>query len=254
VSPRLEARGGLRRRIADSAAHVPNSHYGGAFRYQPQRPPSIAGRHRALFRGIVGAHHDSNAHAHVSFSKPTFFQNRARWGQNEHEQPVDAVTKFSRLCPKDAWWVAGAEARALSRRLRRAGVLAAMLAGGVSSSSCNDLTDPLPGIAGTYTYQSRSADFVSLNRNGVVTFEDFDRRTASFAGTFDFTDDAGRHITGSLLGAFVTRDHIYFRFLNSHFEFHEANYALGRANGEIFVQGIQYEPTGSTFTLVRRTP
>jgi hypothetical protein len=100
-------------------------------------------------------------------------------------------------------------------------VLTATLASCLLFSGCNDLTDLLPGIAGTYTYQSRSSDFVSLTRNGVVTIDDFDRRTASFTGTFDFTDDAGRHVTGSLLGAFVTRDHVYFRFLNSRFEFHE---------------------------------
>jgi len=120
--------------------------------------------------------------------------------------------------------------------------------------SCNDLTDPLPGISGTYTYQSRSSDFVRLNRNGVITIDDFNRRTAAFTGTFDFVNDAGEHVTGGLLGSFVTRDHIYFRFLNSHFEFHEGSYALGRANGEIFFQGITYESSGSTFSLIRRLP
>ncbi len=142
--------------------------------------------------------------------------------------------------------------RSIRARARATISLALVSAGIALSYGCNDLTDPLPSIAGTYTYQSRSGDFSSLNRNGTITIDDFDRRTARFTGTFDFVNDAGVHATGGLLGAFVTRDHIYFRFLNSQFEYHEANYLLGRASGEIFVQGIVYESTGSTFTLTRR--
>jgi hypothetical protein len=163
---------------------------------------------------------------------------------------------FGRTRPKFAF--SPCEARGVSLRPRagygwaRAGLVVATLAAAQLLGSCNDLTDPLPGIAGTYTYQSRSSDFVRLNRNGVITIDDFDRRTAAFSGTFDFVNDAGEHVTGGLLGSFVTRDHIYFRFLTSHFEFHEGDYALGRANGEIFFQGITYESSGSTFSLIRR--
>src|SRR5262245_15265094 len=106
-----------------------------------------------------------------------------------------------------------------SARLRLLPFLAGALT--LLSAACNDLTAPLPKVDGTYTYQSRSPDFVSLNRTGTVKIEDFDRRTASFTGTFDFVSATGEHETGFLTGAFVTREHIYFRFLNTRFQVHE---------------------------------
>ena len=73
-------------------------------------------------------------------------------------------------------------------------VLIVCAAAALVLGSCNDLTDPLPSIAGTYTYQSRSSDFVRLNRNGTITIDDFNRRSANFTGTFDFTNNAGEHV------------------------------------------------------------
>ena len=142
----------------------------------------------------------------------------------------------------------------ISRWRLRALPARALLVGalGLFATACNDLTEPLPRVDGTYTYQSFSPDFVALNRNGTVKIEDFNRRSATFSGTFDFVSATGEHETGFLTGAFVTRDHIYFRFLNTRFQVHEADYLLGRANGEIFFQGVFYESSGATFILVHR--
>ena len=116
------------------------------------------------------------------------------------------------------------------------------------TSGCNDLTEPLPAIAGTYRYASTSSTFPSLTRRGTITIVDADRRTARFDGEFEITA-GGDLIRGRLSGAFMSADRIWFRFLNEKFEYHEAQLGFGSGHGEIFFQGLTYTPTGATFSL-----
>jgi hypothetical protein len=119
-----------------------------------------------------------------------------------------------------------------------------------SAVACNDLTEPLPSIDGPYDYISTGA--AARTRRGSILIIDRDRRTARFDGTFDYVSSDGETVSGALTGAFMSTNRIWFRFLTERFEYHEATYVSGStAIGEIFVQGITYEPTGSTFTLSR---
>ena len=120
------------------------------------------------------------------------------------------------------------------------------------AAGCNDLTDPLPDITGTFDYTSFSSDFVSLNRQGTITIVDSDPRTARFDGTYSYTVGGGAPVTGNLIGAFTTRDRIWFRFLDSPVVFHEADLGFVFSTGEIYFLSTTYEPSGATFTLRRR--
>lgn len=120
----------------------------------------------------------------------------------------------------------------------------------VCTVACNDLTEPLPAVAGTYDYVSAGAP--ARTRQGSITIVDQDRRTARFDGTFVYVTSAGSTVSGALTGAFMSANRIWFRFLTERFEYHEATFVTGTsALGEIFIQGITYESTGSTFTLSR---
>jgi len=120
------------------------------------------------------------------------------------------------------------------------------------AAGCNDLTDPLPDITGTFDYTSFSSDFVSLNRQGTITIIDSDPRTARFDGTYSYTVGAGAPQTGNLIGAFITTDRIWFRFLNSPVVFHETDLGVVFSTGEIYFLSTTYEPSGALFTLRRR--
>ena len=120
------------------------------------------------------------------------------------------------------------------------------------AAGCNDLTDPLPDITGTFDYASFSSDFVSLNRQGTITIVDSDPRTARFDGTYSYTVGAGAPVTGNLIGAFITPDRIWFRFLNSPVVFHETDLGVVFSTGEIYFLSTTYEPSGALFTLRRR--
>jgi hypothetical protein len=122
----------------------------------------------------------------------------------------------------------------------------------VLAAGCNDLTDPLPSIAGSYDYTSFSSEFISLNRRGSITIVDTDRRTARFDGTYQFSVGTAAPVTGNLIGAFVTPDHIWFKFLDHPTVFHETDLGVVFSTGEIFFQGATYEPSGATFSLRRR--
>jgi hypothetical protein len=121
----------------------------------------------------------------------------------------------------------------------------------IACVACNDLTEPLPAIQGTYDYVAVSSSFTSLNRRGTITIVDSNPRTASFDGTFSYVDPSGS-VTGRLIGAFVTPNHVWFRFLDERFLFHEADLSVLIGTGELYQQGITYEPVGATFTLRRR--
>ena len=117
-------------------------------------------------------------------------------------------------------------------------------------AACNDLTEPLPSIAGTHAYEV-TAPNGALARRGFVRIADSDTRTARFDGTFSYTTGDGRNVTGNLTGAFITRDSVWFRFLDERFVYHEARYERGRGSGQIFLQQFSYEPTGLTFSFDR---
>ncbi|MEX2284767.1 MAG: hypothetical protein WEE89_19920 [Gemmatimonadota bacterium] len=125
-------------------------------------------------------------------------------------------------------------------------ILALALAG------CNDLTEPLPNLAGSFDYVSFSSEFVSLNRRGTLTIVDSDRRTARFEGNYEYTVGNAAPFRGQLIGAFVTPDRIWFRFLDERAVFHEADLGLLLGNGDIYFLGATYEPSGATFSLRRR--
>ena len=147
-----------------------------------------------------------------------------------------AIDNRSTPVPASAW----------TRSVRRV-VAAVVLCAGFAG--CNDLTAPLPSIAGTYQYTSSSELYTSLNRTGTLTIVDLDPRTARFDGDFTYIAIDGRQVSGQLTGAFVRPDRIYFRFLTDRFQYHEADFSAGFAAGEIFLQGLTYASTGSTFTL-----
>ena len=120
------------------------------------------------------------------------------------------------------------------------------------AAGCNDLTDPLPDITGTFDYTSFSSDFVSLNRQGTITIVDSDPRTARFDGTYSYSVGAAAPVTGNLMGAFITPDRIWFRFLDSPVVFHETDLGVLFSTGEIYFLSTTYEPSGAIFTLRRR--
>ena len=119
----------------------------------------------------------------------------------------------------------------------------------VSAAACNDITEPLPSIEGIYSYNSTGGLNPARQRQGSITIIDRDRLTAGFVGTFAYTSIDGNSTSGDLIGAFMTRDRIWFRFLTEPFEYHEATFLANAAAGEIFIQGRTYFRTGSTFTL-----
>jgi hypothetical protein len=118
----------------------------------------------------------------------------------------------------------------------------------VLASGCADLTDLLPPIQGTYTYVS-SSNVPLLDRRGTITIADFDRRSARFEGTYQYVAADGASRSGSLLGAFMRTDRIWFRFLDEQQLVHEGDFAQGQGEGEIFFLGVVYETTGATFSL-----
>jgi hypothetical protein len=126
---------------------------------------------------------------------------------------------------------------------------ALLLIGGLAA--CNDLTAPLPTIAGSYSYVSAGGDEPSRQRQGTIIIVDRDRRTARFDGNFTYVSNDGSSVTGALIGGFMTTDRIWFRFLTEPFEFHEATYLSNTASGEIFLQGVFYFRTDAAFSLRR---
>jgi len=122
-------------------------------------------------------------------------------------------------------------------------VLIVLLAMG--SGACNDLTDFTPRIAGTYEYVATG----SLNRRGTLIIEDWDARTARFDGTFLYQTLSGQSVGGRLVGAFISEDRIWFRFLTEPQLTHEADFNFNAALGEVFFQGLIYESAGATFSL-----
>ena len=135
--------------------------------------------------------------------------------------------------------------------LLRRRVAACALLGVALFCACSDLTEPLPPIQGTYSYVSSSL-VPRLDRRGTITIVDFDRRTARFEGTFQFVDADGDNRTGTLIGAFIQRDRIWFRFLDERQLYHEGDFNPGLSSGEIFFLGLAYETTGATFSLFAR--
>jgi len=121
----------------------------------------------------------------------------------------------------------------------------------VLTASCSDLTAPLPSIAGTWQYTVTSPRFISHNRTGTIRIVDDDPRTARFDGSYTFHDAAGESRSGLLTGAFITRDSIWFRFIDTRFEVHEAKLLNGSGAGEIFFLTQVYETSGSQLTLHR---
>src|SRR5687767_13980317 len=77
--------------------------------------------------------------------------------------------------------------------------------------ACNDLTAPLPSIAGTYQYSAVNSAIPAHNRQGVIRIEDEDRRTARFDGTYSYSLADGSVVSGRLTGAFVAPTRIWFR-------------------------------------------
>jgi hypothetical protein len=124
-----------------------------------------------------------------------------------------------------------------------------VLAGGITA--CNDLTEPLPAIGGSYSYTSTDELDPARQRQGTIIIVDRDRLTARFDGNFVYVSDEGRSVSGALIGGFMTRDRIWFRFLTEPFEFHEATYLSNTASGEIFLQGSTYFRSGAAFSLRR---
>lgn len=116
---------------------------------------------------------------------------------------------------------------------------------------CNDLTTPLPPLTGTWQYAVTSAEFVRHNRVGSIRIVDDDPRSARFDGTYSFRNAQGETLSGSLIGAFITRDSIWFRFVDNRLEYHEAKLTGGIGSGEIFFLTLTYEASGSRFTLRR---
>ena len=125
----------------------------------------------------------------------------------------------------------------------------AVLTAALTSSACNDLTAPLPAIAGRYDYVARSSEFTAHNRQGTIEIVDENPRTARFDGTYRYTLVNGTVVTGRLTGAFVSPTRIWFRFLDDRLEYHEADYTGFGADGEIFFQTLRYDPSGTTFSL-----
>ncbi len=117
---------------------------------------------------------------------------------------------------------------------------------------CNDLTEALPEIQGVYAYSSSSLDSPSRNRFGTLTIFDFDRRSARFEGTYQYVTAGGTSMTGQLIGAFVERERIWFRFLDERQFFHEGDFVFGNSSGQVFFLGLSYRPTSTTFSLFVR--
>jgi hypothetical protein len=122
-----------------------------------------------------------------------------------------------------------------------------------SVMACNDLTEALPIIAGTYDYTTVGA-ITSLSRQGTMIIVDFDARTARFDGSFDYTTGAGVRMAGPMVGAFIERNQVWFRFLNEKLIVHEGGLTAGVGSGTLFFLGLTYQNTGATFTLRRRDP
>jgi len=120
------------------------------------------------------------------------------------------------------------------------------------AAGCNDLTAPLPDISGNFDYSAFSPDYVSLNRRGTITIVDDNLLTARFDGTYSYSVGSAAPVTGRLIGAFVTPDRIWFRFLDSPVVFHETDLGVVFSTGEIYFLGASYEPSGAVFTLRRR--
>lgn len=138
--------------------------------------------------------------------------------------------------------------RTSGSRVPRIGALLLFVA---AASACNDLTEPLPRVQGTYDYAATSTQFPSLNRRGTLSILDLDRRTARFEGTFQYVTANGQSVSGQLIGAFTSQNRIWFRFLHEQQVFHEASFDsdLGSGSGEVFFLGLIYEPISATFTL-----
>jgi hypothetical protein len=118
-------------------------------------------------------------------------------------------------------------------------------------TACNDLTEPLPPIDGSYEYTT-TGGVASLNRRGTVTIVDVDPLSARFEGTFEYRTRGGQTASGQFIGAFIERDRIWFRFLDEKLLVHEGVLSAGRGSGNVFFLGPTYENTGATFSLRRK--
>jgi hypothetical protein len=120
------------------------------------------------------------------------------------------------------------------------------------AAACNDLTEPLPTIQGTYAYRSTSQVSPAHNREGMITIVDSDPRSARFDGSYQYVTADGERVAGQLIGAFVHSERIWFRFLDERQFFHEGDFILGVSAGRVFFLGLNYVPTSTTFSLLRR--
>ena len=122
---------------------------------------------------------------------------------------------------------------------------------GLLHVGCNDLTAPLPAIAGSYQYVATSTVSARHKRIGTIRIFDDDPLSARFDGSYSFTNGYGELISGQLVGAFITRDSIWFRFVDDRLEYHEANLTNNTGAGEIFFLTETYRSSGTHFTLRR---
>jgi hypothetical protein len=124
----------------------------------------------------------------------------------------------------------------------------------LAAAGCKDLTEPLPAVEGRYDYSVVGPASLGLNRQGTIEILDANRRTASFEGTFDYTNTSGR-VTGKLVGAFVTPNRVwfhFFHFLNEPGVYHEGDLGGITGFGDVYFKSLTYEPSGASYALRRR--